>query len=88
MSAPGPSKPVSEVRDIVCCVCGCEHDYVTLLEGDGFQQLTMSYWLKVARIKEVSSRDVLDHYNDVLWLKEQLETVLASHGIVVGKESK
>ena len=32
----------------------------------------MSYWLQ-ARISEVSSRDIVDMYNDVLWLKELLE---------------
>ena len=37
-----------------------------------FQQMTMSYWLK-ARVEEIGTRDVLDHYNDVLWLAELLK---------------
>jgi hypothetical protein len=37
-----------------------------------FQELTMSYWLK-ARIAEIPSRDVLDMYNDTLWLAELLK---------------
>ena len=42
------------------------------IELNKFQRITMSYWLQ-ARISEVSSRDIVDMYNDVLWLKELLE---------------
>lgn len=37
-----------------------------------FQQMTMSYWLK-ARVEEIGSRDIVDHYNDALWLTELLK---------------
>ena len=35
----------------------------------------MSYWLK-ARIAEISSRDVVDMYNDTLWLAELLKGLI------------
>ena len=45
------------------------------IELNKFQKMTMSYWLQ-ARISEVSSRDIVDMYNDVLWLKELLENCM------------
>ena len=53
-----------------------------------FQQLTMSYWLK-ARVSEVGTRDIVDHYNDILWLAElvkgEVERIAAKYNF--GPES-
>ena len=45
------------------------------IELNEFQRMTMSYWLQ-ARISEISSRDVLDMYNDTLWLAELLKSLV------------